>query len=209
MSTELATPTEQAPALMHPVTGELVPLDSPTEQLAEILDGTAEAHRLLGEFERILNGELLRRLDADATWTQRVGSGAAGYQFELKASSPDAGTSYYIEDELQQELDGLVKAGIISEAGAEKAMRRRLKMTLDVPWTADLDAMAEQLKRAGVRLNVCGVECIPSAIEPERKVIAAGVKALRKIKGAVQALDRAEHERDAPSRKVKVTRIGG
>lgn len=205
-------------------TGELVPDPGPTvpdlrtgeviavraadiEELAAYMDTASQIHRDIGEAERVVNDELLRRLDADLTWTQTVGTGAAGYQFELKANSPSAGTTDYPPDELEQELTGLVKHGIISEAGAEKALRRRLKLTIEVPWKADLGAIVTQLKRA-TSIQIAGFDVTVKECEPERKSIAAGINALRKIAGAVQALDRAQRTKDAPARKVKVTRLG-
>lgn len=205
MSELTTTPTTE---LAHPLTAELVSLDAPIEELAEFLDEAGEQHRRLGEFERVLNAEVLRRMDADLTWTSTVGSGAAGHQFELKTSSPDAGTKDYPPDDLEQELNGLVKAGIISDTGAEKALRRRLKLTIEVPWKADLPAIVAQLKRA-VSIQIAGFDVTVKEAEPERKSVAAGINALRKIPGAVQALDRAQRTKDAPSRRVKVTRLGG
>ena len=206
MTGEIAT--TGAPVVPDLRTGEPIAVrDATTETLAGYMHEAAERHRMIGEAERIVSDELLERLDRDLQWTQTVGSGAEGHQFELRAASPSAGTTEYLSEALAHELDGLVRAGIISEAGAEKACRRRLELTLEVPWKADLPAMIAQLKRA-VLIQVAGFDVRVVSAEPQVKAVAAGINALRKIAGANQALDRAQITKPTPARRVKVTLKG-
>lgn len=102
--------------VLSPLTGQIVALGDPTDQLASVVEQLQELERLAQEARAEASIELTRRLDAAATWTTRV----AG--FEIRAQSPEAGTVTYDEDKLRDELAGLVAAGKIDQAAADQAL---------------------------------------------------------------------------------------
>lgn len=61
-----------AAPVMNPATGELVDLADPTDVLARQRADIREVESQLQEFKRLLDREIIDRMDADATWTLRV-----------------------------------------------------------------------------------------------------------------------------------------
>ena len=111
------TSTEIAPVMSGEVldrsSGELIDLrEASTDRLARFLDEAAELVSLVNEAKAQVDREVLRRMDAEASWTARLGA------FELQAPSPEAGMTYYDEQALEEVLDGLVERGLVSEPAA-------------------------------------------------------------------------------------------
>jgi hypothetical protein len=79
----LGTVGDLLPAVAHPVTGEVLPLDAPTVDLARALDELKELESRLKEVRDRIGEEVLQRMDAKALWTLRTEDG-----FKLSAPSP-------------------------------------------------------------------------------------------------------------------------
>jgi len=121
------TSTEIAPVMSGEVldrsSGELIDLrEASTDRLARFLDEAAELVSLVNEAKAQVDREVLRRMDAEATWTARAGA------FELRAPSPEAGMTYYDEQALEEVLDGLVERGLVSEPAAAAALEVETKV---------------------------------------------------------------------------------
>jgi hypothetical protein len=101
--------------VVHPATGEVVLLDAPTDTLAGTLAAIREAEGEMRTFKQILTGELLRRMDAEATWTVRAGD------FTVEGDSPKPKTEYEAE-KLYIALSEFVDSGVISQGALEQAV---------------------------------------------------------------------------------------
>lgn len=186
--------------VVNPATGEILDLSGePTDSLVELIAGAQELHRRLADFEREVGDVLLEHLDRSACWTLRVG------EYEVKAPSPTAGVEAYPPDLLEGELASLIAQGIITTDAASKACHRRLTLELNVPWSADHRDLARQVKDAA-GIDIAGVPVKVRSAEPKTRPVQAGINALRKIPGALDALDRAKVEQPPPSRKATVKR---
>lgn len=196
-STELQ-PT--GPTVVDRVTGEVLSVrDASTEQLAEFTINCQEVKQEIADAERVVSDELLDRLDRSASWTQRAGA------YELKASSPTAGTETYPSDMLRDALVQLVKKGTITEDAAQNALQRRLMLELLVPWRADPAVLAATVK-AALLIEIANVPVGVIKAETTTRVSAAGIKAIRKVPGTTEALDAAKLTQPAATRRVKITR---
>ena len=116
------TSTEIAPVMSGEVldrsSGELIDLrEASTDRLARFLDEAAELVSLVNEAKAQVDREVLRRMDAEASWTARLGA------FELQAPSPEAGMTYYDPEALEDALDGLVERGLVCEQAAAAALQ--------------------------------------------------------------------------------------
>lgn len=174
-------------------TGELLDVrDAETERLAEFTEGVDELVAELRDSKHVVLRELVRRLDRDGTWTQRVPDavGPDGVQYEITAASPNAGTTSYPPDLLEAELVALIDRGTISETGASKALVRTLAVELRVPWSADPDELAARIMQAA-EIQVAGVTVEVVKAEGKRSTKLPGVNALAKVPGTGAALDRA------------------
>src|SRR4051812_8842886 len=100
--------------VLTPLTGELVLLDSPTDQLADWLHRIRTAEADIRDAKRAVTTELLARMDREARWTARVGG------FEVKGDGP--GAVEYDAPRLRTELHLLVQAGEITEAAMDEAV---------------------------------------------------------------------------------------
>lgn len=185
--------------VLHPRTGELLAIQTAeTGQLAEWHTSLDEVRDRLAEAEMMVSDELVRRLDRRAEWTLRVGD-PKDRQWEIKSTSPTAGTESYPPGLLRQELNGLVEQDVISEQAAQGALRRQLLLTVAVPWAADLQALVEQLKGA-VGIQIAGVKVDAISADVSERPVASGINKLRKVPGACEALDRAKVAQ-SPSRR--------
>jgi hypothetical protein len=188
--------------VLNPTTAELVDLHAAdTEVLACMIHELADSRAEITAFEGIVEQELLARMDRSAQWTHRVGD------FELKAASPTAGTEEYRIDQLETELSQLVADGTVTSAAASVACRRLLTLALEVPWDASPNELAEQVKQA-VAIEVDGHKVRVVSAAGSARAAAAGIKALRKVPGVSDVLDRVKVEREAPRRRVRVTHRG-
>jgi hypothetical protein len=188
----------------HPVTGELLDLDAMSiEERAEVAGALRDHRARLAEFDDALNTVFLADLDRMAEWTVRVGD-PTGRQWEIKSSSPTAGTETYPPDMLRDVLTTLVSGGVLSPEAASRAFKRRLTLELAVPWGADLTALADRVKGA-IGIQIAGVEVEVISANPAEKAVASGITALRKIPGVSDALDEAKVTVPQGKRRVTVT----
>jgi hypothetical protein len=125
----------------------------------------------------------------------------------LAEASPTAGTEDYRIDELETALAQLVADGTITSDAASAACRRLLTLALEVPWDASPNELAEQVKRA-VAIEVGGHKVRVLSAAGSARAVAPGIKALRKVPGVGEVLDRAKVVHEAPRRRVKVTHRG-
>jgi hypothetical protein len=190
------------PAVVQPLTGELVDLESADlGQLAGLLLASVETHSRLGEFESAVNEAVLTKLDRSAQWTMRLD--VDGQRVEIKAPSPTAGTTLYPEDMLETELEGLVQQGTITPEAAAKALHRRIVLELGVPWDADPREIARKVKEA-LSIEVTGVQVRVERSEARITPVASSINALRKVPGTIDALDRAQREQPVAKRRATV-----
>lgn len=188
-------------------TGELLDLRAVgTERLARYIDDLQQYWRQLAATETVVAEELIRRCDQQAQWTVRVND-ESGRQYEIKTSSPAAGTEEYAPGALEHELRTLVDAGTLNPEGASAALKRTLSVEFAVPWDADPTALATILKQA-CGLQVAGAQVRVGKAEGKRTPVAAGIAKLRKIPDVAEALDRAKTRVEPPKRRVKVTLKG-
>jgi hypothetical protein len=109
-------------AVMHPSTGEVVSLDAPLEDLAAYLADVRDWEQtFLRPCKRAVEDEILRRLDHDASYTQRVGD------FEIRGDGP--GRVTYQEEVLRGALRPLVDDGTISRAAFNAAVKEEVVYT--------------------------------------------------------------------------------
>lgn len=103
-----------APVVLNPATGELVPLDSPTDVLAQYLAGVREFEDGLRSAKRQVADELLQRMDHEGTWTVHLPG--------ITVEGDGPGRVMYDAEELHRRLDDLVDHGHISAAARDKAV---------------------------------------------------------------------------------------
>ncbi|MCP9491194.1 MAG: hypothetical protein MSC31_15155 [Solirubrobacteraceae bacterium MAG38_C4-C5] len=118
-----STTTASAPGdqVLDHANGELLDVrEAPTDRLARFLEDSAELAGKLGEAKSAVEREVLRRMDADASWTAVAG------EFELQAPSPEAGMSYYEVDVLHDALVDLGRRGVIGRQAARAALKTEI-----------------------------------------------------------------------------------
>jgi len=103
-----------ASVVVHPLTGELVSLDSPNPDLAAWLDGVRDLESRFREAKRQVHDELLARMDGAASWTIDTGD------YKLVGESP--ALTEYDGDRLRHVLEQLVADGSIGEEAAKAAL---------------------------------------------------------------------------------------
>lgn len=98
--------------------GELLDVrEAPTERLAQFLEDSTELASQLAEARGVAEREVLRRMDAEASWTAVAG------EFQLQAPSPEAGMTYYDPDALHDALVELGRRELIGRQAARAAVR--------------------------------------------------------------------------------------
>lgn len=199
----MATATTTALEVVDPIQGELLDLTAAQpERLAQLMDDIATRRDELADVEQLVSDELVRRLDRAACWTLRVGD-PRERQFEIKASSPDAGTEAYDALLLEAELRKLIERGTIDESAAAGALERSLSIKVRVPFDADLDDLVGKLSGA-LGVEISGVLVDVDSVGSNRSPKLGAIGKLRKVDGTGAALDRAQLRVSAPARKAKV-----
>jgi len=168
------------------------------ETLNDMTSITKEAR---GELSR----EVVARMDMDGKWTQRVG------EYEMKSSSPTAGTEVYATDLLRATLASLVEDGAISQRAADAAcvptypkaevgygLLRQLAEALDGRVSQPTDfALAHTLELL-----------INEEPPPTYKTNLRGVAALKKVSAHVaEAIALCRIEVDPPARRASIKRV--
>lgn len=102
--------------LVNPSTGEVVPLDGPTEDLAAWLEAIREWEAVARFAKRLVAEELHERMDRDLTLTVHAGG------FTVKGQG--ATETVYDGEGLYRDLTELVLSGQITEGALEEAVER-------------------------------------------------------------------------------------
>lgn len=116
--------TDLVPAqqVVIPLTGQVIDLSTPTDQIADAIDRVKLIEADLRAAKRVLSDEVLRRMDHEGKWTVH----APGWK--VVGQSP--GGEEFDGDELARRLRKLVKAGRISQGAMTNAVAR------EIVWTA-------------------------------------------------------------------------
>jgi len=121
-------------ALIDPQTGELIDLDDATDLLiAQTLDDVDDLRGRLADYRSALGAEILRRMDARASWTTRAGG------FKLSAPSPAPVVSYD-GAALWEELGRLAEHGRFGLEALDAAVRQVVTFK---PRAAGIKALAK------------------------------------------------------------------
>ena len=110
---------ERTEVIVHPLTGGVLELDAPTDQLAAVLEEHREILSVLAEWRSLVERELVRRMDSANTRKEEVG----GYLLEVNAPR----TESYSVDAMREALAPLVDEGILDEVVLERVI------TMSVP----------------------------------------------------------------------------
>lgn len=195
------------PAVLDRTTGEVIDLaHASDEQLAQFCTNAQDLRDELADAEALVHSELVARLDRNAAWTLRVGDPTGEQQWEITAPSPSAGTESYPPADLERELRALVARGTITSDAARTALKRTVTLVVTPEWDADLDELVDVVN-ASEDVRIAGVPVTIESGAADRKSVAAGVKALRKVPGTSAALDRAKLTTPVGQRKPKVKRV--
>lgn len=108
MSTEIAR-------VVHPVTGQVVDLDGPIDQLAQFLADARDIDAAVKDAKRAVTDEVLRRADADAAWTIHL----PGVKLSMPSPAP---VEDWDELELREALLTLADEGVISVEAVDRAV---------------------------------------------------------------------------------------
>ncbi len=92
--------------------------DAATNALAAFMHNVTTLRGIANEAQGMASDELVARLDRNGKWTLREGG------YEIKSSSPEAGTVAYDTDLLREALAELVGEGVVSAQGANAALQR-------------------------------------------------------------------------------------
>lgn len=199
--------TTTTPAVVDRTTGEVLDLaDASDEQLARFCTNAQDLREELADAEAQVHRELVARLDRNASWTLRVGDPTGEAQWEITAPSPSAGTESYPPVDLERELRALVERGTITSDAARTALKRTVTLVVAPEWDADLDDLVD-IVNTSEDVRIAGVPVTIVSAAADRKSVAAGVKALRKVPGTGAALDRAKLPLPGNSRRPKVKKV--
>lgn len=184
--------------IVNPTTGERLDLNADPELFARALDELRAIRQQLADFEDAVQAVLLRHMNREAATTLRLGD------YELKVPGADAGTKVYDPNVLEEVLGALIEADAISETAAKGALKRRVTLTLSVPFALDLAEVAKSID--GKTFAFAGRELEMTLVDHSATPVVAGINALGKLPGVGELLDRArERSVAAPKRRVKVT----
>lgn len=108
----------EVPMVVNPATGEaLVIRAARTDDLGGFLAAVREQKQLVDEWVRAVTAEVLRRQDADASWTTHTRS------WTLQGGASRESTEYDAEG-LYDALGEYVEAGVITESARNNAVER-------------------------------------------------------------------------------------
>jgi hypothetical protein len=152
MSTEL----EQVPEFANPVTGEVLTLAAPTEDLARFLADLRDLESRFREAKGIVTREITARLDRQAKWTLHLPGG-----LKIRGQSP-APVEEWDGLELRSALLELVDEGVVDIEAVDAAVET-------VVTYKPLKRGINSLRKLGGRVGAV-VEAHRRESEPERRV---------------------------------------
>lgn len=146
---------EPAPPV-DPLTGELCPLDGPTDALGTFLADVREIESRLREAKAVVTAELLARMDREGTWTVRVPG--------MKITGEAPGRVEYDVEKLRTVVDELVAEGTISQEAAGRAVESR------VVWVAHARGVTA-LRKLGGHVTAALDLCVRPVDRPRRVTV--------------------------------------
>lgn len=181
-----------------------------TVDLAAFADNTRQLQSVTNEARGIVSDELVYRLDQAGRWTWRDDG------WEVKAPSPEAGTTRYHTHLLRDALAQLVADGVISPEGARSAVDVEVA-TVAVPYELLRRARsAVNASLAAGRLHPPEWESVTSEIDelladeptaPSYYQRPAGIRNLCKIPAARAAIEACRLPATPPPRTARVRRL--
>jgi hypothetical protein len=142
--------------VLIPYTGETVDLASSPDKLAAVLYEIRDLESRLREAKGELTEELLKRMDANARWSDRFG------EFQVTGKSPEP-TTEYDGERLFDALRALHDQGHISLEAAEAALE---KETTYKPRKRGINALLKLGGEVAEAIKDCEVEA-----EPKRRYL--------------------------------------
>ena len=100
--------------IVHPLTGETLPIDAPTDLLAKALEEHRTLLSLMAEYKTTLQAEVLRRMDAANSRSERI----ADYKITVNAPRVEE----YDPAALTDALRGLVDDGVLDPIVVERVV---------------------------------------------------------------------------------------
>lgn len=180
----------------HPGTGEVVDLSSATDaEVVDYIEAVENAADQLKAFKSLASTELVERLDRSGEWTRRVD--VRGTTYEIKSTSPTAGTESYDDEQVIAAVAQLVADGVIDESAAGKTVRHIVAVEFTTGDAKAADEIEQEAKR-DVRYPT---------VERSRKVAKTGINALLKIpaaKDSIEACKTVSAPKSAAERRVSV-----
>ncbi len=178
--------------------------EAATVDLAEFDANVAHLKRIADEARATVGDELVRRLDRRGSWTVRE------HGYEIKSSSPEAGTTGFDSGLLHDALARLVDDGVIEREAASRALEV-VEPSVLVPCSLlrDLrDALdGEHDMDHEDRLRLTLGELLRDEPEPRLVQHRAGINALLKVPAARVAVQACEISLTPPRRKATVKPI--
>lgn len=155
MSTEI----QAAPQFPNPITGEVLSLASPDDDLARWLSDMREYRSQLTEIERAVKQEFLARMDRQAAWTIHAGG------VKVSGTSP-ASVEDWDGAELRTALLALVDEGVVDISAVDAAVETVVEYCPRKRGIA-------QLRKLGGRV-AAAVDGLARVSEPERRISVGG-----------------------------------
>lgn len=152
---ELEPAAAPVPEVVDPISGELVALTAPTDQLADVIDSIRQVEERFKSEKRAIGDELIRRMDAEATWTHRAG----GYKITAPSPKPK---DEWDGERLHAVLVEYVEADVISVRAAGEAVEQE---TVYKPRVAGIN----KLLKLGGDLAEAILAC-RTQVPPDRRV---------------------------------------
>ena len=144
--------------LLNPQTGEVVGLDAPTEDLAEVLRAVREWEQSARMAKQLISAALHARMDFEGTLTLRAGG------FTLKGSPPTK--TLYDGERLAGVLGELAAEGLISPRAVAEAVQPVVTYKPSV-------MKLKQLHKLGGRVAEAIDECV-TVVPNDRRVTVSG-----------------------------------
>lgn len=131
--------------IANPVTGELIPLNGPMEDIVGLHEALVECARRLQDQKIVVVDELVRRLDRANTKSMEIDPG-----WQIKMVGTRTKTEWDIEA-LQEALEKCVKEGALEPDAARDALKPSLELKPDARKLKDLMARDD----IGERIRAC------------------------------------------------------
>jgi hypothetical protein len=212
-ATAMAEIKPRAGMQINPDTGEIMvmhdglaqPLTlASDEALAGAMIGMEEARHGHKNATALVEHEILKRMDRDLCWTIRCADEDG--LFELKGSSPTAGSVIYPAERLEAALRELVSEGLITEGAADQACERRAVVEFSMPWELPNEAVEGMAGQLSIEIDGFEGRSVAQKVMVTVKPRQAGLNKLAKIPKTTETIEKARVTVE-PKRSVRVTRL--